>query len=200
MNIIDPNKTQPEDELDCLLDAALAKYVDADPRPGLENRVLANLRCGQSSTNPWWRWGLAAALAAILIVLVSSLRSNRSHPTTANPTQVTPSRRIPSQPIVPEVQHAAIRNFGADQNNSLRPVLAVRAPRHKTVVSENPRLDQFPSPQPLNDQERMLALYIAEFSDEAVIVAKVRTEASFQDRQDEIQGTDRSGNPNSQAR
>jgi hypothetical protein len=196
MNNMDRNKTQPEDELDRLLDAALAKYVDVDPRAGLENRIMANLRSGQSTTRPWWRWGAAAALAAILIVLALSLRSNRSHPKTANHLQVTPSQRTPS----PEVRRASGFGSGAVRPHKSRPVLTAHALSRKTVVSEDPKLDQFPSPQPLNDQERMLALYVAQFYDEAVIVAELRAEALIKERQDEMQGAERGGNSSSQSR
>ena len=37
-----------QDEFDRMLDAALAKYAAVEPRTGLEERVLANLRAEQA--------------------------------------------------------------------------------------------------------------------------------------------------------
>ena len=84
-----------------------------------------------------------------------------------------------------------------------------RRPRtaHKThalrtapVVAAVPKLDQFPSPHPLSEQERMLASYVAQFHDEAVIVARARTEALRRDREQEMREAGSDGNEDSQVR
>jgi len=59
--------------------------------------------------------------------------------------------------------------------------------RRNPAAPKNPKLDQFPSPHPLSEQEEMLACYVAQFNDEAVIVARVRTEAMRLDREREMQ-------------
>src|ERR1700757_4524333 len=74
-----------QDELDRALDAALAKYV-AEPRAGLEERVLANLRAetARGAERAWWRWGVLAFVAAALLFALglSGRLGNRTHPTT----------------------------------------------------------------------------------------------------------------------
>ena len=68
-----------EDELDRMLNAALAKYAAVEPRAGLEDRILAKLRADEEPSvgRAWWQWGLAGAVAVIVIVGVLAWRSSR---------------------------------------------------------------------------------------------------------------------------
>src|SRR5579864_993990 len=85
-----------QDELDRMLDGALAKYAAAELRAGLEERVLVNLRAEQARVpdHAWWRWRAIAAVAAvILVVLALTLRSDKqsrfilvNHPSTPRET------------------------------------------------------------------------------------------------------------------
>jgi len=50
------------------------------------------------------------------------------------------------------------------------------------VAAVNPKLDQFPSPQPLTEQEKILASYVARFHAQAVLIARVANEEIQQDR------------------
>lgn len=62
-------------KLDQWLDEALSQYSAAEPRLGLEQRVLASVRAeerAQTGRRSWWRWMPAfAAIAAVLIVMVA---------------------------------------------------------------------------------------------------------------------------------
>lgn len=62
-------------KLDQWLDEALSQYSAAEPRLGLEQRVLAHVAAEEktrSSRRGWWRWMPAfAAIAAVLIVMVA---------------------------------------------------------------------------------------------------------------------------------
>lgn len=62
-------------KLDQWLDEALSQYSAAEPRLGLEQRVLANVAAeekARSSRRGWWRWMPAfAAIAAVLVVMVA---------------------------------------------------------------------------------------------------------------------------------
>lgn len=62
-------------KLDQWLDEALSKYSAAEPRLGLEQRVLAQLRSeekARAERRNWWRWMPAfAAIAAALIVAIA---------------------------------------------------------------------------------------------------------------------------------
>jgi hypothetical protein len=166
-------------ELDRTLDAALAKYAAVEPRPGLEERVLAHVR-SVPAPRRWMKWKLwtAASLAVAAIVVTVGLamiwRGGRnSHPVIANH----PS--APAQPL-PETQIAANRQNQTQSRNS-KPAAKISArrnhPQPEVAVAVNlPKLDQFPSPQPLSDQERRLASYIAEHPERAALIAEARME------------------------
>lgn len=56
--------------IDDLLDASVAQYRSVESRPGLENRVLAQLRAAPAASRWWGRsWRLGAGLAAVGVVL-----------------------------------------------------------------------------------------------------------------------------------
>ena len=48
--------------------------------------------------------------------------------------------------------------------------------RERRVVAAVLRLEHFPSPQPLSEQEELLARYIEQYPHEAVVVARAQTE------------------------
>jgi hypothetical protein len=62
-------------KLDQWLDEALSQYSAAEPRLGLEQRVLANVRAeeqARAGRRTWWRWMPAfATIAAVLVVMVA---------------------------------------------------------------------------------------------------------------------------------
>lgn len=162
--------------LDRLLDAALAKYADANPRTGLEERILASLQSEQANeaTASWWKWGLVAALAAVAVLAIAvSLRFGKAgHPVIANhPTLSMPdSLRVP---VIPDVQPRD-RESTAHIRQVRRSVRHLPAPA--TVVTDGPKLDQFPSPQPLSEEERALVQYVRSFPKDAKVIAQAQEE------------------------
>jgi len=46
----------------------------------------------------------------------------------------------------------------------------------KVVATAAPKLDQFPSPRPLSEQELALARYVNEFPQEAMLIARAQEE------------------------
>lgn len=59
----------------------------------------------------------------------------------------------------------------------LSPRAQVSHPRRaKQVDKAGRKLDQFPSPQPLTEQERLLARYVQDYPQEAVILAREQAE------------------------
>ena len=61
-------------------------------------------------------------------------------------------------------------------------------------MASGPKLDQFPSPQPLSEQEQMLASYVAQFRPQAVLIARVMSEELQRDRMEVMgnsQGSER---------
>lgn len=175
------------DELDDReFDAGLAKYAAVEPRAGLEERVLANLRAERTrvADQAWWRWGLAGALAAVVVVAVAlGSRSGRpSRPVIANHPPVTRQR-----PPDPEKQ-AASRDGNAVHPREHESIHRTNAhPSHSAVVAAaHPKLDQFPSPQPLSEQEKILKNYVTRYPEHAVLIARAASEAL---RRDELEET-----------
>jgi hypothetical protein len=181
--------------LDHELNVALAKFTAVEPRTGLEDRVLANLRVQQAhgTGQSWWRWPVMAALAAAILVSLSiALRSERGmRSSTAHSPATT--------------QNAGTRTANNVANNKgSRPILPHEAGFRKrikpvghpaAVVALAPKLNQFPSPQPMSEQEIMLARYVANYPEHAALIARARTEEL---RRDSIEETLRSDENNSQ--
>jgi hypothetical protein len=175
-----PDHTKDID-LDCTLDAALEKYAAVEPRTGLEDRILANLRAAQEETpvRSWWRWQAVAALTALVIIVAAvALRSGRpSHPEIA---------KHPPATEAPLRQTTVVASSGAGNTvhpQTRRMIAKVVSPtRPAAAVAAVPKLDQFPSPQPLSQQEQMLASYVAQFRPQAVLIARVMNEELQRDR------------------
>jgi hypothetical protein len=177
------------DELDSTLDAALAKYAAVEPRAGLEGRVLANLRAGggREERRWWWRWSVASAAVAITAVLiVATTLAWRSGTRRAPPIAHHPST---SGPRVKETGQVA-SNRGENSDHQPAPGPTTRRVTHHAhamiVASAPPKLDRFPSPQPLSEQEKILASYVEKYPEEAVLLARARTEALRQDQLEEM--------------
>jgi|SRR5271157_805684 len=175
------------DDLDRALDAALAKYAAVEPRAGLEERVLANLRAERARVpdRAWWRWSAAAALTAVVVVAVTlALRSGR-------PTQPVVVRHTPAatqSPREPE-RHATTGGAKPVRPRGSPPIhrTLARSDQPKAVVAAAmPKLDQFPSPQPLSEQEEILKSYVAKYPEQAVLIARAASEARRQDQLEEM--------------
>lgn len=171
----DPTKNDP---LDDMLNVALAKYAAVEPRTGLEDRIIANLRTERVRVpSPvWWRWNAVAIAAAIVVTVTFSWRAGKpasklsppaiaSHPEIASPKEDVPATQLAT-------------------NNVTRP-----SPRgtnvhrhHQNALVAPPKLDAFPSPQPLSEQEIILANYVAHFHRQAVLIARVTNEELKRDR------------------
>lgn len=160
------------DDLDRTLDAALAKYASAEPREGLEERVLANLRAAdrQSARSVWWNWRFAAITAFLLIAAALIWRWNQPMQTPAtNHPSVLPST-VKQGPVEPDLAH---RDRDNAPPRSLPRRTARRQPQRETVAT-NPKLDVFPSPLPLSEQEKILASYVSQYPRHAALVAEAR--------------------------
>jgi hypothetical protein len=178
---------EKQDELDRMLDAALAKYA-AEPRAGLEERVLANLR-NESAPVPdraWWRWSAIAAVAAAVIVtvLALSLRPDKPSRTVVVNHSSTPTEAPKDRGT--EIVSNAHKNGTRPARPSTARKPAMRPPPPEVAIASAPRLEQFPSPQPLSEQERLLQNYVAQNPEQAVLLARARTEALRQDQLEEL--------------
>lgn len=182
-------ENEDRDDLDRALDAALAKYSSVEPRAGLDQRIMANLKA-QPAVAPvrvWWRWGLAVALALLLFVFGLALRSGKA-----------------SRPLVVQKQpnsapaKDARKVDGSGSKTQPAPVLkqrtveaVVRKTRRpdsgvSTRLASVPRRQQFPSPQPLSEQEKLLASYVAQYPERAILTARAQAEFEKQDREEDV--------------
>jgi hypothetical protein len=179
------NKTDMEnDALDRELDVALAQFAAAEPRAGLEDRVLANLRIerGRAPEPSWWGWPALAALAAILLVTVSLVwRSAKPKPDI--------TVQAPPKATHFETQVAGNRGGGSVPHHQAGSKKRLKPPAVTHTVPEvasATKLDQFPSPQPLSEQEKILARYVTKYPEHAALIAQARTEELRRDATEEM--------------
>jgi hypothetical protein len=167
------------------LDAALAKLADVEPRAGLEQRILASLRAqrNHASTLSWWRWpSLAALLPIVVLIITLAWRSERPARTAQHPasTLLNNDRAVAhlanNRPVSP------IRHRNAAPETRLHPHVVIRV---TTPAGSVPKLDQFPSPQPLSEQERILAHYVMNYPQHAALIAQARTDELRRDSLEE---------------
>jgi len=165
------------------IDAALARYSAVEPRAGLEERVLANLRAEQvrGPNHAWWRWSVAVALAAVVVAaMVVGWRSAKpprpvmvNHPSTPAPGANELRTNVAA--------NGGVKQLRPSRQASQRPTTR-RRPQIAVVAAVTPKLDQFPSPQPLSEQEQILATYVAQFHRQAALIARVANEELQRDR------------------
>jgi hypothetical protein len=164
------------DDLDRLIDTALSRFGAVEERRGLEERILANLRDQKSTVQPqWWAWSLPFAAVAMVIVGILWHFAGWTQPSIAN--QPAPQQRTIKSAIPPHANDRVARNAAPVRKHVVL----------KTVVKKtNPKLDQFPSPRPMSEQERILAMYINQDPEHAALIAEARMEALRQDEAEKV--------------
>lgn len=175
------------DALDRELDRTLMKYAAVEPRAGLEQRILAHLRSEQASvpTRSWWQLSTAGIVAALIVMVVLLWRSNKPPKTVAQhppaPIEAVPAS---SAQIVTNNRPEVLHPFAVQQTNA----------RHRqvhqlvVVAADAPKLDQFPSPRPLSEQEKLALEYVARFPHEASLLARAQSNFERQQEMEERQG------------
>jgi len=172
------------DLLEHELDAALAKYSMVEPRSGLEARLLAKLRAERERApiHDHWRWPVVGAVTAVglMLALFLSSRTKQSQvgETVAhNATEAT--RELPKGKVAnPHLLSQPVASV---------PTAVGKRPRYSTaIVPTAPRVEQFPSPRPLSEQEEILARYVRTYPEHATLVAAARAEALRRDAMEEL--------------
>ena len=140
---------EQRDPLDRLLDDALAAYVNQEPRPGLERRVLNRVRAeGARPRFAFLGWASPAAVLGCLLAVV--LWNNRA-----------------TVPAAPEMARAGVSptpvvDAATESGKPLR-----RQPGNTRRASV-PKQAEFPVPTPLTRQERALVAFVSSAPDEAL--------------------------------
>jgi hypothetical protein len=133
--------------VDEMLDASLRHYAKAEPRPGLEGRVLAEVRARQEAARrrTTWAWAVGVACLAALVTLLM-IAWPRQQPAPLHMTAEAPA--ILSAPAVAKIAPP------------VQPPISHR-PRHPATSSRvDTRPPQFPTPRPLSEQEKLLLEYV----------------------------------------
>ena len=154
-------------QIDDMLDSLLANYSSAEPRPGLETRILANLRdeAEKQTAQGWWnfKW-LWAGMVAAAIIVAAVLISGRHR--VAPPTNVVVKTSQPAPQ--PEIQpHAPIARKETARVHRRKPSAPKRQQNATLALSQRPAV--FPTPTPLSEQEKLLLSYVAGTPREEVI-------------------------------
>jgi hypothetical protein len=159
----------------------MAQYRGAEPRPSLENRILAQLHAEQKAL-PWlaWVWRVGATLAAAGVIVGLLSIAHRHLPSV--PASVAESPKPTSTPGFEKGQeqvahtsrpsNSAAVSVAASNNrrvsekrNSALPLALVgrnglRLGASAAHHDEGPRRDAFPSPAPLSEEEKLLVSYV----------------------------------------
>ena len=154
-------------QIDDMLDSLLATYSSAEPRPGLETRILANLRDAEENKSPagWWnlKWLWAGMVTAAIIVAALLISGrHRVEPPTHVIVKTSPAVPHPEiQPHAPAVRNETVR---IRPRKSLAPTQPQNA-----ALALNERPAVFPTPTPLSEQEKLLLSYLAGTPREEVV-------------------------------
>jgi hypothetical protein len=135
---------EDSDELDRVIDGALAGYSGAEPLAGLEERVLNRVRAVNAGRRGRIMWAFALAAVAAVVVAVIAERP----------------------PQAPAPKHNAIARV-------VTPAPVRHAVEERRVVPKRPRQrllpkqDQFPAPAPMTSEERALVAFVEQHPAEA---------------------------------
>jgi hypothetical protein len=187
--------------VDDLLDASLAQYRSVEPRPGLENRILAQLSTEQLAA-PWrawaWRIGAGVAAAGAVLALVSAAYRLRLQ-TPISATQLPrPVRKVEASRQTagvlsaqsftrrhknPGLKHSAELQRGSADLASRSAAVAHFGKPGSTEVAQTPapqkepRWAAFPSPAPLSEEERLLVSLVQQSPEGARVAFPDQDEA-----------------------
>ncbi len=175
-------------QIDDMLDSLLANYSSAEPRPGLETRILANLRetAEKKAQYAWWdfKW-LWAGMVTAAIIVAALLISGRHR--VAPPTHVIVRTSQPAPQ--PEIQpHAPIAQQETARVHRHRPATAPTTQQNVALALRD-RPAVFPTPTPLSEQEKLLLSYLAGTPREEVIAESHPDEPLVVGEQDQTEAT-----------
>jgi len=139
---------EPDPFVDELLEASLKEFQGEEPRSGLEMRILAGVRTQERATRLRWLGWAVAVCAGILAVIALTL-----HFAPTQLRQPTPSASLPQPATTPPAPQRVSQQA---------PRLGTRRPpaQSRRVATRRSRPEQFPTPLPLTEQEKLLLAYL----------------------------------------
>jgi len=174
--------TDHKNNVEAWLESALGQYSKAEPRAGLEGRILANLQAerGRITERKRWWWASAGTVAAAAAIAFSIWLSHSDN--ARNPNEPSATAKVDAGsgtgPVVSAKIHTPIPATNPVNDcvvTGLCPAHARRSGGAKHQ-SATPRLAQFPAPTPLSDQEKLLARYVEQFPQRAALIARAQTD------------------------
>lgn len=158
-------ESRDRDRLDHWLDEALRQNATAEPRPGLEGRVLARIAQESERHRTWnsWAWIWATATVAAMVLLIGfAVR----HDAGKAPRRAVPvvSRNSAAAGVAHRAAPVSLAPLARRRSHrKLNPAVAAKI--------DGPRREHFPSRRPLSEKELVLASYAQQFPAEASRIA-----------------------------
>lgn len=159
MNFEEPKDANERSHEDRWLDEALAHYSAAEPRPGLENRILANLEAHVAERQRRWFYAFATAAAVLLfaVVITTTRNAKDNNPpiiTTGKKAETTLAAGTKNAPVTSqEPRMRRVRHPGSAGHGN--------ANSERRVLQADVKQEHFPVDQPLSEQDRLLLAYLS---------------------------------------
>jgi len=137
------------------LERAFAGYNPPEPRVGMENRILAGLRAERKriSARRCWGWTFGALVTAMIIAEWFGSRPAAQRGEAAESVAKAPeslSSQSAKRPV----------NLPPGKPVTLRTAAHMRVRATLGEIADRPKLDRFPSSQPLSEQGQLLIEYL----------------------------------------
>lgn len=172
--------------VDELLEASLKQYRGEEPRSGLEMRILAGVRAqARAARLRWLGWAVAVCVGILAVIALTlhfaPTQLRQPTPSAELSPKESGARRAPLQAAKPPapamVSAQRPLSLGAHRAPLQPPQQQVRR-----VATRRSRPEQFPTPLPLTEQEKLLLAYLAKTTKPDLVAGTNQTdEASFSD-------------------
>lgn len=139
------------------IEALLRARADAEPRAGLEERVLARI-ANEPPRRVFARWPMFAAVGALVVIAIALIilrtETPKQHLAVQNPQQENPAKPSQDKPTF----RGSVDNPVTNREARKHPRRDSRDQAHRGNGNEEqlPKLATFPAPRPETEQERML--------------------------------------------
>src|SRR6185437_5841299 len=152
--------------VDRWLDAAIKEHADIEPDSNLDQGILRRLHAQPERTTGWSKWWALSAITTVGL-LVAGMLLTRSD-------QV--PKRIAEIPNAPAINGETLISRSSQIMKPRK--IANRNSDRRVVHGRRRWPSQFPTPQPLNEQEKLLLRFVQGRPQEARLEAQIKKELS----------------------